>query len=164
MLVINNLHVAIQDEKKNIKPILKGLDLTIKAGEIHAIMGPNGSGKSTLANLLAGKSGYEVTSGHIYFDDEMLTALSPEIRALRGIFLGFQYPIEIPGVNNIYFLRTALNRLRKAKGMTALDAHDFLVLAKEKIKQVGLPEDFLHRPLNEGFSGGEKSETKYCKC
>lgn len=156
MLVIKNLHVDIQDEKQQIKTILRGVDLTIKPGEVHAIMGPNGSGKSTLSNVIAGRDGYTVTEGSITYQGKNLLHMSPEERAVSGIFLAFQYPTEIPGVNNMYFLRTALNNQRKLKGLPPLDAADFLVQIKQKIKAVGLDDAFLHRGVNEGFSGGEK--------
>lgn len=160
MLEIKNLKVSICDEKQNTKPILQGVDLTIKPGEVHAIMGPNGSGKSTLANILTGREGYQIESGHVNLNGEDLLALSPEERALRGLFLAFQYPTEIPGVNNMYFLRTALNSLRKQKNMPPLDAADFLMLVKTKMKEVGLGETFLQRAVNEGFSGGEKKRNE----
>lgn len=160
MLKINNLHVTVLDAKQNERPILRGMNLTIKQGEVHAIMGPNGSGKSTLLNVLAGRDDYRVTDGEVSFNDENLLALEPEERALRGLFLAFQYPTEIPGVNNMYFLRTALNSLRKQKKLPPLDAADFLLLVKDKMKIVGLPETFLHRALNEGFSGGEKKRNE----
>jgi Fe-S cluster assembly ATP-binding protein len=160
MLAIKNLNVTIQDEKQQTKQILHGLDLTIKPGEVHAIMGPNGSGKSTLANVLAGRADYQITSGTVMFDGEDLLAMEPEMRAGRGLFLAFQYPTEIPGVNNMYFLRTALNSLRKQKGLAPLDAADFLMLVKSKIKEVGLNETFLNRAVNEGFSGGEKKRNE----
>lgn len=160
MLKINNLHVTILDEKQNERPILRGMNLTIKPGEVHAIMGPNGSGKSTLLNVLAGRNDYQVTDGEVSLNDENLLTLEPEERALRGLFLAFQYPTEIPGVNNMYFLRTALNSLRKQKKLPPLDAADFLLLVKDKMKIVGLPETFLHRALNEGFSGGEKKRNE----
>lgn len=160
MLKINNLHVSILDEKQNERSILRGMNLTIKPGEVHAIMGPNGSGKSTLLNVLAGRNDYQVTAGNVSLDDENLLTLEPEERAARGLFLAFQYPTEIPGVNNMYFLRTALNSLRKQKKLTPLDAADFLLLVKDKMKVVGLPETFLHRALNEGFSGGEKKRNE----
>lgn len=159
MLVINQLKASIEDEKRNTKQILHGVDLTIRKGEVHVIMGPNGSGKSTLANVLAGRPGYEV-SGSISWNDEDLLSLSPDQRALRGLFLAFQYPTEIPGVNNMYFLRTAMNSLRKQKKLPLLDAADFLMLVKEKMKAVGLHESFLHRAVNEGFSGGEKKRNE----
>ncbi len=160
MLTIDNLHASIQDEKQTIKPILRGVNLTIKPGEVHAIMGPNGSGKSTLANVLAGREDYSVTEGTVNFNGEDLLALTPEERAWRGLFLAFQYPTEIPGVNNLYFLRTALNSLRKQKNLPPLDAADFLQLAKAKLKTVGLSDAFLHRAVNEGFSGGEKKRNE----
>lgn len=160
MLAINNLQVTIQDEKQNTKPILRGVNLNINPGEVHAIMGPNGSGKSTLANVLAGRDDYQITQGSVTLDGEDLLALEPEERALRGLFLAFQYPTEIPGVNNMYFLRTAMNSLRKQKGLPPLDAADFLLLIRSKIKEVGLDEAFLHRAVNEGFSGGEKKRNE----
>lgn len=160
MLTINNLQVSIQDEKQAVKPILRGVDLCIKAGEVHAIMGPNGSGKSTLANVLAGRADYQVNNGTVIFNHEDLLSLEPEERAARGLFLAFQYPTEIPGVNNMYFLRSALNELRKRKGLPLLDAADFLLLVKNKIKEVGFDEKFLHRAVNEGFSGGEKKRNE----
>lgn len=160
MIEIKNLQVSIQDEKQNTKPILRGVDLSIKPGEVHAIMGPNGSGKTTLANVLAGREDYQVTAGTITLNGEDLLALSPEERAARGLFLAFQYPTEIPGVNNMYFLRTALNSLRKRNNLPPLDAADFLMLVKHKIKEVGLNETFLHRAVNEGFSGGEKKRNE----
>lgn len=159
MLEIKNLQASIQDDKQNTKTILRGVNLTIKPGEVHAIMGPNGSGKSTLANVLAGRDDYQV-SGDVTLNDEDILALAPEERAQRGLFLAFQYPTEIPGVNNMYFLRTALNSLRKHKGLPPLDAADFLMLVKKKIKEVGLDEAFLHRAVNEGFSGGEKKRNE----
>lgn len=160
MLVIKNLQASIQDEKQKTKPILRGVNLTIKKGEVHAIMGPNGSGKSTLANILAGREDYQITDGNVNFYDQDLLQLAPDERAAKGLFLAFQYPTEIPGVNNMYFLRTALNSLRKQKGLPLLDAADFLLLVKEKIKEVGLDESFLHRAVNEGFSGGEKKRNE----
>lgn len=159
MLEINDLHVSIHDEKTT-KPILQGVNLNIKPGEVHAIMGPNGSGKSTLANVLAGREDYLITQGTVTLNNEDLLALTPEERAYRGIFLAFQYPTELPGVNNMYFLRTALNSLRKQKNLPPLDAADFLLQVKTKMAQVGLPESFLHRALNEGFSGGEKKRNE----
>lgn len=159
MLNIQNLQISLQDEKQT-KPILRGVDLCMKPGEVHAIMGPNGSGKSTLANVLAGRSGYQYVDGSVSLNNEDLLSLEPEERAARGVFLAFQYPTEIPGVNNMYFLRTALNELRKRKDLPPLDAADFLMLAKTKIKEVGLDEGFLHRAVNEGFSGGEKKRNE----
>lgn len=160
MLEINNLHVSIQDEKQKTKPILRGVNLTINPGEVHVIMGPNGSGKSTLSNVLAGRDEYQIGAGSVTLRGEDLLALSPEERALLGVFLAFQYPIEIPGVNNMYFLRTALNSIRKQKQLPPLDAADFLNLVRHKIKEVGLDETFLHRAVNEGFSGGEKKRNE----
>src|SRR5579883_689308 len=140
MLTINNLQVTIQDEKQNTKPILRGVNLTIKPGEVHAIMGPNGSGKSTLANVLAGRDDYQIAAGSVTMNDEDLLSLEPEERAARGLFLAFQYPTEIPGVNNMYILRTAMNSLRKQKNLPPLDAADFLMLVKSKLQEVGLSE------------------------
>lgn len=160
MLRIENLHASIQDENGNKKEILRGVNLEIKPGEVHAIMGPNGSGKSTLSNILAGRDGYEVTEGRVLLNDVDLLALEPEERAAIGVFLAFQYPTEIPGVNNAYFLRTALNSVRKQKDLPPLDAADFLQLVKEQIKAVGLSEKFLSRAVNEGFSGGEKKRNE----
>lgn len=160
MLTIKDLNVSILDDKQAVKPILRGLNLTVGRGEVHAIMGPNGSGKSTLANVLAGREDYQVTQGSVCLNDEDLLALTPEERALRGLFLAFQYPTEIPGVNNMYFLRTALNSLRKQKSLPPLDAADFLQLVKNKMKEVGFDEAFLHRAVNEGFSGGEKKRNE----
>lgn len=160
MLIINNLKVSVLDEKQKIKSILQGVNLTIKAGEVHAIMGPNGSGKSTLANVLTGRDGYTIDSGSVSFKEEDLLSLSPEERALRGVFLAFQYPTELNGVNNMYFLRTALNSLRKQKSLDPIDAADFISLVKEKMKAVGFNETFLHRAVNEGFSGGEKKRNE----
>ena len=150
MLEINNLHISINNKK-----ILKGINLTIKAGELHALMGRNGSGKSTLAHVIAGKDGY-VIEGDILFNGESILDKTPEERALSGIFMSFQYPVVIPGVNNTYFLKAALNERRKDKGEAELDAMDFLTLIKEKIKLVGMDESYLNRAVNDGFSGGEK--------
>lgn len=155
MLDIN--HLVVKAGEAN---ILKGIDLHIKAGEVHAIMGPNGSGKSTLANTLSGRSGYEVVSGSVTFLGKDLLSLAPEERAREGFFLGFQYPVEIPGVGNMYFLRAALNAIRKHRGEPELDALDFLTLAKEKMKLLELDETLAKRSVNEGFSGGEKKRNE----
>ncbi|MBP1600567.1 MAG: sufC [Acidobacteria bacterium] len=155
MLEIRNLHARVEDAE-----ILHGIDLSVKAGEVHAIMGPNGSGKSTLAKVLAGRDGYLVTEGSVLFDGKDLLAMLPEDRAREGLFLGFQYPIEIPGVSNMYFLKTALNEIRKHRGMPELDAMDFLTLAKEKMKMVDMDESLINRSVNEGFSGGEKKRNE----
>ncbi len=155
MLSIKNLHATVEG-----KPILKGINLDVKAGEVHAIMGPNGSGKSTLANVLAGRDDYEVTEGNVEFMGEDLLEMDPEERAWAGIFLAFQYPVEIPGVSNIYLLKAGLNAIRKNQGLPELDAMDFLKLAKEKLKTVEMKEEFLYRSVNEGFSGGEKKRNE----
>jgi Fe-S cluster assembly ATP-binding protein len=160
MLSIKELHVSIKDDKEQQKPIIRGLNLTVPKGELHVIMGPNGSGKSTLANVLAGRDDYLVTSGDISFNGKNLLELKPEERAGLGLFLAFQYPTEIPGVNNIYFLRTALNSIRKQNGLPPFDAADFLFLVKSKMKEVGLDDSFLHRAVNDGFSGGEKKRNE----
>ncbi len=154
-LKINNLHVKVDD-----KEIIKGLNLTINPGEVHAIMGPNGSGKSTLANTIAGREDYQITEGEIIFEDKPIHELSICDRARLGIFLGFQYPVEIPGVSNIYLMKTAVNNIRTAQGLAELDAMDFLVLVKEKIKTMKMSEDLLYRSVNEGFSGGEKKRNE----
>ena len=150
MLEIKNLQAGIED-----KPILKGIDLSVNAGEVHAIMGPNGSGKSTLASVLAGRDGYDVTGGEALLQGDDLLDLAPEERAREGVFLAFQYPVEIPGVNSAYFLRSAVNEIRKHRGEEELDAMNFLKAVKAKMKELGLSEDFLKRPVNAGFSGGE---------
>ena len=155
MLKIENLHAAV-----NGKQILKGIDLTVNAGEVHAIMGPNGSGKSTLAQVLAGRETYEVTEGRVLLDGKDLSALQPEDRAREGVFLAFQYPVEIPGVGNVYFLKAALNAIRKARGEPELDAIDFLAYVRERMKLVEMDESFLNRSVNEGFSGGEKKRNE----
>lgn len=160
MLTIQNLQAAIIEENQKAKPILHGLNLTIKPGEVHAIMGPNGSGKSTLANILAGKEGYEITGGNVFFQDKNLLEMPAEARAQAGLFLAFQYPVEIPGVNNSYFLRTALNTIRQSQGLSPVDAMDFLKLIKKKMQAVGMDEKFLSRAVNEGFSGGEKKRNE----
>ncbi len=155
MLSIKNLHVAIEDKK-----ILQGLDLEVGAGEVHAIMGPNGSGKSTLANVLAGRENYRVTAGEVRFDGVDLLALAPETRAHQGLFLGMQYPVELPGVNNMTFMRASLNAVRRARGEEELDAVAFMKRVREKAKQVELDEKLLKRNVNEGFSGGEKKRNE----
>jgi len=155
MLEVKNLHVSINENK-----ILKGINLTINAGEVHAIMGPNGSGKSTLAQVLAGREEYEVTQGEVLYNGENLLELSAEDRARKGIFLAFQYPVEIPGVSNVNLLKTALNEIRKFHNEEELDAIDFLNLIKDKMKLVELDESFLKRSVNEGFSGGEKKRNE----
>ncbi|MGE3772675.1 MAG: Fe-S cluster assembly ATPase SufC [Gammaproteobacteria bacterium] len=155
MLKIQNLHVEVEG-----KPILRGLDLELPSGQIHAMMGPNGSGKSTLAHVIAGKPGYTVTQGSVTFDGKDLLALEPEARAGEGVFLAFQYPLEIPGVNNVYMLKAALNGIRKYRGLPEMDAVQFLNLVKAKTKIVGLKESLLNRPVNQGFSGGEKKRNE----
>lgn len=155
MLEIRNLQAGIED-----KPILKGIDLSVNAGEVHALMGPNGSGKSTLASVLAGREGFDVTSGEVLYNGNDLLDLAPEKRAREGVFLAFQYPVEIPGVNSAYFLRSAVNEVRKHRGEEELDAMNFLKAVKAKMKELGLNEDFLKRPVNAGFSGGEKKRNE----
>ena len=155
MLKIENLHASIDN-----KPILKGIDLTVNKGEVHAIMGPNGSGKSTLASVLAGREEYTVNKGNITFEGKDLLALSPENRAREGIFLAFQYPVEIPGVSSTNFMRTAVNQIREYRGLQPLDAVQFLKLMKEKMSFVEIDQSLISRPLNEGFSGGEKKKNE----
>ena len=155
LLAIQGLSASVGDT-----PILKGVDLSLRRGEVHAIMGPNGSGKSTLAQVLAGRDTFAVTGGTVRYRGRDLLALSPEERAGQGIFLGFQYPVEIPGVGNLYFLRTALNAVRRARGEEELDAMDFLALAKERMKLVQMDPAFMNRSVNEGFSGGEKKRNE----
>lgn len=155
MLKIINLHARVEE-----KEILKGLNLEIKPGEVHAIMGPNGSGKSTLASVLAGREDYDVTGGEVLFNGENLLEMSPEDRARAGVFLAFQYPVEIPGVSNANFLKTALNEVRKSKGLEPLDSKDFLILMREKMKLVEMDKAMTSRSVNEGFSGGEKKRNE----
>jgi Fe-S cluster assembly ATP-binding protein len=155
MLSIKNLHVRVDG-----KEIIRGLDLEVKAGELHAIMGPNGSGKSTLAHVLAGRDGYEVTDGEILYEGKNLLEMSAEERAREGVFLAFQYPVEIPGVNNTYFLKAALNAGRRHRGLDELDAMDFMKLVKEKLEVLHIDDSLLQRPVNVGFSGGEKKRNE----
>jgi Fe-S cluster assembly ATP-binding protein len=155
MLEIKNLHASVENRE-----ILNGINLTVRAGEAHAIMGPNGSGKSTLAHVLAGREGYQVTAGQVLYEGKDLLALPPEERAREGVFLAFQYPVEIPGVSNMYFLRAALNAQRKHLGLDEIDAMDFLKLVREKMKLLGMDEALMNRPVNEGFSGGEKKRNE----
>ena len=155
MINIQNLHVKI-DEKE----ILKGINLDVKPGELHVIMGRNGTGKSTLANVLAGKEQYEVTKGSVIYKGKDLLDLTPEDRACQGLFLSFQYPVAIPGVNNMYFLKAAVNAIRKSQGKKEVDAVDFLAMIREKLQTVSLDESFIHRPVNDGFSGGEKKRNE----
>jgi Fe-S cluster assembly ATP-binding protein len=155
ILEIKDLHAGVEG-----KQILKGVSLTINSGEVHAVMGPNGSGKSTLAAVLAGRDGYDITAGEVIYDGHDLLDLDPEERAREGLFLAFQYPVEIPGVNSTYFLKAALNEVRKAQGQPELDAMDFLALVKDKMKLLELKDDLLKRSVNEGFSGGEKKRAE----
>lgn len=158
MLEIKNLHATVGG-----KEILRGINLTVNAGEVHAIMGPNGAGKSTLSNVLAGRDGYEITQGEVIYKNEDLLSFEPEERAQRGVFLAFQYPVEIPGVSNVYLLKAALNAVRQYQGLDELDAMDFLSLVRSKLALVKMDEKFLNRGVNEGFSGGEKSVMKSYK-
>jgi len=155
MLEVKNLHASIGG-----RVILNGVDITVKTGEVHAIMGPNGSGKSTLANVLAGREDYEVNSGTVSYDGSDLLEMEPEERAREGLFLAFQYPVEIPGVNNAYLLKAALNEIRKHRGETELDAMEFLALVKERMNVLEIDQELLNRPVNEGFSGGEKKRNE----
>src|ERR1700757_914935 len=155
MLEIKNLHARVED-----KEILKGIDLTVNPGEVHAIMGPNGSGKSTLAGVLAGRDAFDVTQGEVLYQGKNLLEMDPEERAREGIFLAFQYPVEIPGVSNTYFLRAAVNAIRKHRGQEELDAIDFMKVVRDKLKVLHIGEDLLKRPVNEGFSGGEKKRNE----
>ena len=155
MLEIRNLHVEIEGKK-----IIRGIDLQIQAGEVHSIMGPNGSGKSTLAQVLAGREEYEVTDGQIIYNGEDLLEMSPEDRARQGIFMAFQYPVAIPGVSNTYFLKAALNAIRKERGLEEVDAADFLSLVREKMELLQISDALINRPVNDGFSGGEKKRNE----
>ncbi len=155
MLEVRNLHARV-----DAKEILRGIDLTVKAGEVHAVMGPNGSGKSTLAQVLAGRDTYRVTRGEVRYKGRDLLGMAPETRAVEGVFLGFQYPVEIPGLNGLYFLRAAVNAVRSHRGEDELDAMEFMALAREKMKAVEMGEDLLRRPVNAGFSGGEKKRAE----
>jgi Fe-S cluster assembly ATP-binding protein len=155
MLQIKNLHVTVDGNE-----ILRGIDLEVPTGEVHAIMGPNGSGKSTLARVLAGHEAYAVNAGEILFDGKDLLEMDPEERAREGVFMAFQYPVEIPGVSNTYFLKAALNAVRKHRGLPEIDAMDFLTLVRKKMKMVQMEDSLLHRPVNEGFSGGEKKRNE----
>lgn len=154
-LRIDDLHASVAG-----KPILQGVSLVLPAGQVHALMGPNGSGKSTLANVLAGKPGYEVTAGSVLYEGRDLLAMSPEERARQGVFLGFQYPVELPGVTNLYFLKAAVNAVRKSRGQDELDAFDFMKLARKKAALLELPDALLKRAVNQGFSGGEKKRNE----
>jgi len=155
LLEITDLRARVEE-----KEILKGISLTINPGEVHAIMGPNGSGKSTLAGVLAGRDAYEVTGGEVLFEGKDLLDMDPEVRAQEGVFLAFQYPVEIPGVNNTYFLKAAVNAIRKYRGEEELDARQFMVLVREKLKILSIDQSLLNRPVNEGFSGGEKKRNE----
>jgi Fe-S cluster assembly ATP-binding protein len=155
MLKIKNLHASVDGNE-----ILRGVDLEMGAGEVHAIMGPNGSGKSTLARVLAGHEAYEVTAGEVLFEGNDLLDMDPELRAREGVFMAFQYPVEIPGVSNTYFLKAALNAVRKHRGLPEMDALEFLTMVRQKMKLVHMDESLLNRPVNEGFSGGEKKRNE----
>ena len=155
MLEIKNLHASVEQ-----KEILRGINLKVNAGEVHAIMGPNGSGKSTLAHVMAGRDGYQITRGEVLYEGKDLLAMPPEERAREGVFLAFQYPVEIAGVSNMYFLRAALNTIRKHRGLDELDAMDFLKTVREKMKILDMDETLMNRPVNEGFSGGEKKRNE----
>jgi Fe-S cluster assembly ATP-binding protein len=155
MLKISNLHASVEDNE-----ILKGIDLEVKPGEVHAIMGPNGSGKSTLAHVLSGREGYDVSAGEITYNSKDLLDMAPEIRAREGIFLAFQYPVEIPGISNMYFLKSSLNEIRKHQGLEEIDAMDFMSMVKKKMQLVEIDQKLLNRPVNEGFSGGEKKKNE----
>ncbi len=155
ILRIENLHAAVDGAE-----ILKGIDLVVQPGEVHAIMGPNGSGKSTLAHVLSGRAGYEITAGKVIYKGRDLLEMDPEIRAREGVFLAFQYPVEIPGVNNSYFLRAAVNAVKKHRGQQELDAMEFLTLVKQRMAELQMASDLLSRPVNQGFSGGEKKRNE----
>ncbi|MEK6288803.1 MAG: Fe-S cluster assembly ATPase SufC [Acidobacteriota bacterium] len=155
MLEVKYLHVSVDKNE-----ILRGINLKVNAGEVHAIMGPNGSGKSTLAHVLAGRDGYQVTEGEVIYEGKDLLAMPPEQRAREGVFLAFQYPVEIPGVSNMYFLRAALNAIRKHRGLDELDAMDFLTMVREKMKSLDMDQTLMNRPVNDGFSGGEKKRNE----
>lgn len=155
MIIIEDLHVKVEDNK-----ILNGINLSVKPGELHVIMGPNGAGKSTFANVLSGKPGYEVSEGTVTFCDKNLLTMTPEVRACEGLFMSFQYPIAIPGVNNMYFLKAAVNAIRKYRGESELDAMDFIKMIRKKLIEVNLDESFIKRPVNDGFSGGEKKRNE----
>ncbi|HLF82848.1 MAG TPA: Fe-S cluster assembly ATPase SufC [Blastocatellia bacterium] len=155
MLEVKNLNVSVDKNE-----ILRGINLTVNAGEVHAIMGPNGSGKSTLAHVLAGRDGYQVTEGEVIYDGADLLAMPPELRAREGVFLAFQYPVEIPGVSNMYFLRAALNANRKHRGLDELDAMDFLAMVRGKMMMLDMDQTLMNRPVNDGFSGGEKKRNE----
>ncbi len=159
MLIIKDLFVSVESDEDK-REILKGINLQVNTGEVHAIMGPNGSGKSTLANVIAGKDSYEVTSGEILYEGKNLLEMAPEERAREGVFLAFQYPVEIPGVSNATFLKTALNEIRKSRGEQELDAREFLLYMREKTKTVGMDESLINRSVNQGFSGGEKKRNE----
>ena len=155
MLEIKNLHASVEGNE-----ILRGINLTVNAGEVHAIMGPNGSGKSTLAHVLAGRDGYQVTAGEVTYEGKDLLSMPAELRAREGVFLAFQYPVEIPGVSNMYFLRAALNAIRKHRGLDELDAMDFLAMVRGKMKSLDMDQTLMNRPVNDGFSGGEKKRNE----
>lgn len=155
MLEVKNLHASVDKNE-----ILRGINLKVNAGEVHAIMGPNGSGKSTLAHVLAGRDGYQVTEGEVIYEGKDLLAMPPEMRAREGVFLAFQYPVEIPGVSNMYFLRAALNAIRKHRGLDELDAMDFLAMVRGKMKSLDMDQTLMNRPVNDGFSGGEKKRNE----